>query len=76
MLTREECQTIHAKNAGKRVWLEKVAANDGRLALANADGYLHVWWDAEHDMAEQAQAARLCGAINELVTAKMREPTF
>jgi hypothetical protein len=75
MLDKDECQAIHAKNARKRVWLENLAANDRRLVLCNADETLHIWMNAEWDPEEQAQAARLCGTINELASAGMRAST-
>lgn len=64
MLTKEECQELHKRNAGKRVWLEMIACNDGRLVLCNESENLHCWWDAEYDQDEQAQAARLCASMN------------
>lgn len=65
MLNKQECQTIHERNAGKRVWLEFLCANDGRLVLMNEDETLHTWLAAEYDQEEQAQAARLCAAVNQ-----------
>lgn len=64
ILSREECLKIHQKNAGKLVWLENLAINDGRIVLKNDSETLHVFWSAEYDQEEQAQAARLCAAIN------------
>jgi hypothetical protein len=64
MLDRNQCLEIHKKNAGKLVWLDQLAANDGRLILRNEDGLLYAFMDSEWDQEEQAQAARLCAAVN------------
>lgn len=72
MLTKAECQEIHKKAQG-RVWLEHLAANDGRLKLYDESGTcLHCWWNAEFDDQEQSQAARLCAFINDEWRAKQR----
>lgn len=63
-LTKEECQAIHAKNAGKLTWVEMLCVNDGRLVLRNESETLHVFMSAEYDQDEQAQCARLCAALN------------
>jgi hypothetical protein len=63
-LTSEQCQTIHKQNDGELVWLEMLACNDGRMKLRNKNETLVVWMSAEWDPEEQAQAARLCAAVN------------
>lgn len=64
MLNHEQCLNIHRANAGRRCWLEPLAANDHRLVLCNARGPLTIWTGSEYDTEEQAQAARLCASLN------------
>lgn len=64
MLTKEECLAIHKKNAGRQCYLEYLASNDLRIVLHNNTEILHTFLAAEYDENEQAQAARLCAAIN------------
>jgi hypothetical protein len=65
MLNNLECVVLHKKNAGRICWLEMLCVNDGRIVLKNDVETLHVFMHAEYDQEEQAQAARLCAAINE-----------
>lgn len=65
MLNREECLVLHKKNAGKICWLEMLCVNDGRMVLRNDAETLYVFMEAEYDQEQQAQAARLCAAINQ-----------
>lgn len=64
MLNSTECQALYQKNAGRICWLDYLADNDARIVLKNDTETLHVWMGSECDKEEQAQAARLCGAIN------------
>lgn len=73
MLSREQCLALHEKNGNKRVWLEWLAANDHRLVLRNDEETLHFWSMSEVDQEEQAQAARLCAAINYVAKMKQAE---
>ena len=63
-LTRQDCERLHRKNAGKVCWLEGLAANDARIVLRNDTEILHAFMESGYDCEEQAQAARLCSGIN------------
>lgn len=64
MLSSQVCRELHVQNAGKLVWLDYLAANDYRIVLKNDTEILHVFMSAEYDKEEQAQAARICAAVN------------
>ena len=64
ILTRNECYELHKKNAGQLVWLDFLAVNDCRIIMRNKSEILYTFISAEYDQEEQAQAARLCAAIN------------
>ncbi len=64
MLSHEECVEIHKKNKNQLCYIEYLAKNDGRMILRNVGGVLYIFMNAEMDIEEQAQAARLCAAIN------------
>ncbi len=64
ILQKTECLALHQKNAGKLVWLDYLAENDTRIIIRNSDETLHIFMSAEFDPEEQAQAARLCAALN------------
>lgn len=64
MLDKNQCLEIHKKNRGRLCYLDYLAINDLRILLKNNTETLHVFMSAEHDKEEQAQAARLCAAIN------------
>ena len=63
-LQRYEILELHKKNAGRICYIEPLCANDERMVLRNEVETLHCFMSSERDLDEQAQAARLCSAIN------------